>query len=68
MTSKYYIREFNTQRYYFSYRAEEGFLDGLNDAYEFSTRSEAINFLVDNKDNYIMGDKKLEIVEIFYNL
>ena len=67
MTSKYYIREFNTQHYYFSYRAEEGFIDGLSEAYEFSTRSEVINFLVDNKDNYIMEDKKLEIVEIFYN-
>ena len=68
MTSKYYIREFNTQRYYFSYRAEEGFLDGLSEAYEFSTRSEVINFLVENKDNCVMEDKKLEIIEIFYNL
>jgi hypothetical protein len=67
MTSKYYIREFNTQRYYFSYRAEEGFIDDLSEAYEFSTRSEAVIFLVENKDNYIMEDKKVEIVEIFYN-
>ena len=68
MTSKYYIREFNTQRYYFSYRIDEGFLDGLSEAYVFSTRSEVIQFLVDNKDNYIMEDRKLEIVEIFYNI
>lgn len=68
MTSKYYIREFNTQRYYFSYRAEDGFIDGFSEAYEFNTRSEVIKFLVENKDNYKMEDKKLEIVEIFQNL
>ena len=65
MITRCYIREFNTQNYYFLYRGEEGFKQSLSDACIFNSRNDVIEFFNREEENSIFEGKDVEIVETF---